>query len=163
MFYKQTFYSINKADPDAIVYIDSAGHILRLTCEDFSSPEEFRNWKKWSDEQYHQVENADHRYANHTISLDSLKSYAASVSGPEVQAGKKVEDQLEKRKDRELFNRIRSCLTDVQFRRLWMYAVDKKALEKIAAEECVSVPTVYESIQAALKNVNKLLIISKTP
>ena len=32
----------------------------------------------------------------------------------------------------------------------------KKALEKIAAEECVSVPTVYESIQAALKNVNKL-------
>lgn len=163
MFNKQTFYSVNKADPDAIVYIDSEGRILRLTCEDFSSPEEFRNWKEWSDKQYHQVENADHRYANHTISLEILKSFAASVSGPEDQAGQKEEDKLEKRRDQELFNRIRSCLTDVQFRRLWMYAVDRKALEKIAAEECVSVPTVYESIQAALKNVKKLLINSKTP
>lgn len=163
MFNKQTFYSINKADPDAIVYIDSEGHILRLTCEDFSSPEEFRNWKKWSDEQYHRLENADHRYANHTISLESLKRFTASVSGPEIQAGQKEEDKLDRRKDRELFNQIRSCLTEVQFRRLWMYVVDRKALEKIAAEECVSVPTVYESIKAALKNVNKLLINSKTP
>lgn len=54
MFNKQTSYSINEADHDAIVYIDSEGHILRLTCEDFSSPKEFRSWKKCSDEQYHQ-------------------------------------------------------------------------------------------------------------
>ena len=31
MFNKQTFYSINKADPNSIVYLDSEGHLLRLT------------------------------------------------------------------------------------------------------------------------------------
>ena len=128
----------------AIVYLGSDGHLIRLTCEDFSSPEEFRSWKKWSDEHYHQWENADHLYANHTISLENLNRLTASVLGPEAQAVQKDEDKLERRKQRELFNKIRSCLTDIQFHRLWMYAVDKKALEKIAAEECVSVPTVYE-------------------
>ncbi len=163
MFNKQTFYSVNKADPNSIVYLGSDGHLIRLTCEDFSSPEEFRSWKKWSDEHYHQWENADHLYANHTISLENLNRLTASVLGPEAQAVQKDEDKLERRKQRELFNKIRSCLTDIQFHRLWMYAVDKKALEKIAAEECVSVPTVYESIKAALKNVNKLLINSQIP
>lgn len=156
MFNKQTFYSINKTDPNSIVYLCSDGHLLRLTYEDFSSPEEFRNWKKCSDEQYHQWENADHLYANHTISLENFSKCTASVLGPEVLAEKAEEKVVLKSKQRELLYEIQSCLTDVQFRRLWMHKVDGKTLNEIAAEEEVSIPTVYESIKAALKKVNNL-------
>ena len=94
MFNKQTFYSVNKADPNSIVYLGSDGHLIRLTCEDFSSPEEFRSWKKWSDEHYHQWENADHLYANHTISLENLNRLTASVLGPEAHALQKEENTV---------------------------------------------------------------------
>ena len=52
MFNKQTFYSINKADPNSIVYLGSDGHLLRLTSEDFSSPEEFRISNEISNQKY---------------------------------------------------------------------------------------------------------------
>ena len=156
MFNKQTFYSINKTDPDAIVYIDSAGHILRLTCEDFSSPEEFRNWKEWSDEQYHQLENADHIYFNHTISLGNLSTFAEVVPGPELMLEQKEEAQDLKHKSNGVIYKTWTRLTDVQFRRLWMYEVEGKSMDEIALEEGVSVPAILKSIQAALKKVKKL-------
>ena len=156
MFNKQTFYSINKADPDAIVYIDSEGHILRLTCEDFSSPEEFRSWKKWSDEQYHQVENADHIYSNHTSSFGNLAAFAEVVPGPELMLEQKEVAQDLKHKSNGVIYRTWTRLTDAQFRRLWMYAVEGKSMDEIAVEEGVSGPAILKSIQAALKKVNNL-------
>ena len=42
--------SIRKT-PDAIVYRDADGYIRRLTRADFSSEEEFLQWKAWSDEE----------------------------------------------------------------------------------------------------------------
>ena len=56
MFDPKSDYALNKKDPDAIVYIDAAGTLTRLTLADFSSPEEFQRWKAWSDESYHQIE-----------------------------------------------------------------------------------------------------------
>ena len=156
MFNKQTFYSINKADPDAIVYIGSEGHILRLTCEDFSSLEEFRSWKKWSDEQYHQLENADHIYSNHTISFGNLSAFAEVVPGPELMLEQKEVAQDLKHKSNGVIYKTWTRLTDVQFRRLRMYEVEGKSMDEIALEEGVSVPAILKSIQAALKKVKKL-------
>lgn len=156
MFNKQTFYSINKADPNSIVYLGSDGHLLRLTYEDFSSPEEFRIWKKWSDEQYHQMENADHIYSNHTISLENLSALADVVPGPELMLEQKEEAQDLQYKSNGVIYKTWSRQTDVQFRRLWMYEVEGKSMDEIAVVEGVSVPAILKSIQAALKKVKKL-------
>ena len=38
---RKSIYSLNKADGDAIVYIDAEGHTIRLTRRDFATAEEF--------------------------------------------------------------------------------------------------------------------------
>ena len=42
MFDPKSDYAQNKMDPDAIVYIDPWGTLVRLTLEDFASQEEFQ-------------------------------------------------------------------------------------------------------------------------
>ena len=42
------------------IYLDLELHEHPLTPEQFSSEEEFRFWKMWSDENYHDWELADH-------------------------------------------------------------------------------------------------------
>ena len=53
MFDKKSDYSLNKMDPDAIVCKSVTGVHIRLTEADFSSVEEFRAWKAWSDADFH--------------------------------------------------------------------------------------------------------------
>ena len=43
---RKSIYSLNKADGDAIVYIDAEGHTIRLTRRDFATAEEFENGKR---------------------------------------------------------------------------------------------------------------------
>ena len=50
MFDAKNDYSLNKSDPDAIVYRSSDGVHIRLTREEFGSEEEFLRWKNRSDE-----------------------------------------------------------------------------------------------------------------
>ena len=66
MFDPKSDYALNKMNPEAIVYIDPWGTLVRLTLEDFSSPEEFQRWKAWSDESYRQIENAGIAFYNGT-------------------------------------------------------------------------------------------------
>ena len=44
MFNRKSIYALNKKDPDAIVYMDANEVIVRLTCKDFASEEEFLKW-----------------------------------------------------------------------------------------------------------------------
>ena len=60
MFNPKSDYALNKMAPDAIVYMDAAGEVTRLTQADFSSLEEFQIWKALSDENYHDTEKASH-------------------------------------------------------------------------------------------------------
>lgn len=55
MFNRKSDYVLNRKDVTAIVYIDADKYIIRLTCEDFSSEEEFLRWKNWSDANYHEI------------------------------------------------------------------------------------------------------------
>ena len=52
MFDPKSDYALNKMAPDAIVYMDAAGKVTRLTLADFADLEEFQRWKAWSDEDY---------------------------------------------------------------------------------------------------------------
>ena len=36
MFDRRSLYALNKKDPDAIVYLDADGNLVRLVCEDFA-------------------------------------------------------------------------------------------------------------------------------
>ena len=83
MFDPKSDYALNKMAPDAIVYMDAAGEITRLTQADFSSLEEFQFWKAWSDENYHDTEKANHVFYNHTRSLHGLSEQAIAVPSPE--------------------------------------------------------------------------------
>ena len=79
MFDNKSIYALNKKDPDAIVYRDADGYIRRLTRADFSSEEEFLQWKAWSDEDYHDTEKCEHIHSDNTLSLYGLSDEAASV------------------------------------------------------------------------------------
>lgn len=46
MFNRKSIYALNKKDPNAIVYTDADGNLIRLTRDDFSNEEEFLRWKK---------------------------------------------------------------------------------------------------------------------
>ena len=155
MFNRKSSYALNKKDANAIVYMDANENIIRLTREDFASEEEFQKWKSWSDAEYHISEKQDHVNSNHTLALDELSEEAASV--PAVDVCLELEhDRLEQiRHSAELVAQIKDCLRATQFRRLWMYEVEKKSLEEIARLEGVSAPAVFYSIQLAHKKISK--------
>ena len=53
MIKKNSIYSLNKKNPDAIVYPSATGKPVFVTREDFPNEEEFLAFKKWSDENFH--------------------------------------------------------------------------------------------------------------
>lgn len=57
---RKSLYSRNKRNSRAILCPDAFEQDHPLTPEQFSSEEEFRFWKTWSDEDYHNWELADH-------------------------------------------------------------------------------------------------------
>ncbi len=57
---RKSLYSRNKRNSRAILCPDAFEQDYPLTPEQFSSEEEFRFWKMWSDENYHGWEPADH-------------------------------------------------------------------------------------------------------
>lgn len=71
MFNRKSIYALNKKDPNAIVYTDADGNLIRLTCDDFACAAEFRRWKDWSDSDLRKEENADH-----------MKQIASGASSP---------------------------------------------------------------------------------
>ena len=156
MFDRKTLYALNKLDPDAIVYMDADKRLIRLTREDFSSDAEFQAWKAWSDENFHDEELGDHRYADHKISADSLYDCADTAQSPEV-----IVELREDRKERiqysaEAILRIRQSLTDRQFRRLWMYFVNGMTVEAIAEAEGSTHQSVSKSIRTAKEKIQKI-------
>ena len=84
MVNKNSIYTLNKKNPDAIVYPSAIGKPIVITRDDFPSEEEFLAFKKWSDENFHEEEKLDHREANHIISADTLSEAALSVPATDV-------------------------------------------------------------------------------
>lgn len=68
-FNRISIYALNKKDPDAVVYPTADGKTVRVTREDFPSEADFLAFKAWSDENFHEEENLDHRESNHTLSI----------------------------------------------------------------------------------------------
>ena len=120
MFDRNSDYALNKKDPDAIVCKSATGIHIRLTRADFSSAEEFEKWKRWSDENYHAIEKADHRHSNRTISLEGLAELSFAVLSAETKVMDQYDQEERARLCRLLAEGLDACLTAPQRRRLWL-------------------------------------------
>ena len=157
MFDPKSDYALNKLDPEAIVYIDSMGTLVRLTAEDFDSPEEFQQWKEWSDENYHQIENADIAFSKHTLSLHGLSEKALALQSPEDTLIDTLEQQEREKMRRLLIEGLDSCLTPAQRRRLWLSCVYGLTVRQISRTENANFQNVAKSIVAAKRKLQKFL------
>ena len=161
MVNKNSIYSLNKNNPDAIVYPSTTGKPVFVTRDDFPSEEEFLAFKKWSDENFHEEEKLDHREANHIVSADTLSEAALAVPAVDVVMERQHERAEKRRMASDMVVKLKDKLTETQFRRLWMYEVEGKTLAQIAEHDGVAILSVYESIESAKKKILKKF--PKTP
>ena len=155
MVNKNSIYALNKKDPDAIVYPSANGKLIRVTREDFPNEEEFLAFKKWSDENFHEEEKLDHREANHILSVDDLSEAALAVPAADVIMERQHERAEKRRIASDMVVKLKDKLTDIQFRRLWMYCVEGKTEQQIAEIEGVDQQRISKSILAAKKKIKK--------
>ena len=156
MVNKNSIYALNKKDPDAIVYPSANGKLIRVTREDFPSEEEFLAFKKWSDENFHEEEKLDHREANHILSVDDLSEAALAVPAADVLLERQHERAEKCKIASDMVVKLKDKLTDIQFRRLWMYHVDGLTIDEIGEIEGISHQNVSKSILAAERKIKKI-------
>ena len=102
----------------------------------------FQCWKEKSDEEYMDINKADHAESRRCYLVDDFSLYRAK---PDKAYGEKLKSD----KLAEQLNNALKLLTDTQKRRLYLYFSDKKSLRQIAELEHVDHKTVFESIKEA--------------
>ena len=152
---RKSIYSLNKADSDAIVYIDAEGHTIRLTRQDFATAEEFEKWKAWSDENFHTEEKSDHVYRNHTLRLSGLPEAALSDTAEQEKARERQRKRQQEQFSAAFVLEIRTHLTEIQFRRLWLYYIENRSEREIAEADHVAQQSVSECLFWAKKKIKK--------
>ena len=155
---KRSIYTLNKKDPEAIVYTDADRRIIRLTRADFDTEADFLKWKAWSDANYHTEEKGDHVEENHTAPIDEK---TGATDGPEVIIEQRIEKQAQNQYAAETVIRIKGQLTEKQFRRLWLHYVEGLDVEEIARQEGKGHSSISESISEAKKKISSFF--SKHP
>ena len=155
MFKKDSLYSINKKNPDAVVYKFANGEQSLVTRADFATEEEFLAFKKWSDEDLHIEDKRDVLAGIRQVSIEDISEAAIAV--PAVDAVMEQQNQRteQRRQASEMVIKLKDKLTEIQFRRLWMYHVDGKTEEKIAEIEGVAQQQISKAILAAEKKIKK--------
>jgi len=156
MFNKSSIYLLNKRDPDAIVYPSATGKPVRITREDFPSEEEFLAFKAWSDENFHKEDNRDVVEDKHRISIDDISEAALSVPATDEEIERQHDRAEKRRQASDMVVKLKDKLTEIQFRRLWMYEVDGMTIDEIGEIEGVDHQRVSKSIIAAKKKIKKI-------
>lgn len=160
MFDRKNDYALNIADKNAIVYQDAFGNLTRITPDQLTGIKEFRKWKNWSKMKAHTTEKKEHIHRNHTVSLSDQEGQIIGDEGCDASYEEKETSMEKEIFAKEMVCKIQLILTDKQFSRLWMYAVDGKSLAVIAELENVSIASIHESIESARKKCRKFF---KTP
>ena len=158
MFDTKSDFALNKFDRDAIVCRSVTGVHIRLTRADFASEEEFLRWKVWSDGDYYDTEKDGRVFYDNGIPLDPRVDKLGAV--PSIEAGilaalDAAEASAEQaQRTAVLMEQIKACLTETQYRRLWMFHARKMNVTAIARAEGISKASASRSISAALKNIS---------
>ena len=153
MFDAKNDYSLNKSDPDAIVYRSSDGVHIRLTCEDFDSEEEFLRWKNWSDDDYHTMVKTGRGYDDYCISL--IEAIDAKLPSAEDEMLAPMLEAENNERRAALLEMVKSNLTSKQYRRLWMYYLQSMTEAEIARQEGVGQQRISNSLVSGKKIVEK--------
>lgn len=151
MYNKKSDYALNKKNKDAIVSRNAAGEYIKLTKEEFASEEEFAHWKEWSDDEYRQEYNAEQSYKRLKNKLQKQAENKAAYLYVEQLLLNDLADEERK----ALVNKIKSVLTETQFRRLWLYYAEGKTEQQIADIEKVGQRRISTSINDAKKKIKK--------
>ncbi len=152
MYNKKSDYALNKKNKEAIVSRNAAGEYIKLTKEEFASEEEFAHWKEWLDDEYRQEYNAEQSYKRLKNKLQKQAEEAFYSQSVEQFLLNNLADEERK----ALVNKIKSVLTETQFRRLWLYYVERKTEQQIADIEKVGQRRVSISINVAKKKIKKI-------
>ena len=154
MFDPKSDYALNKKDPEAIVCPSATGVHIRLTREDFASEEEFRIWKDFSDGDYKDTERAGRSYYDNCIPLnEALDSIGLSIEDVLLAPLLKAE---QKEQRAVLLQQVKDALTETQYRRFWMYYVEKMSETEIALAERVGQPRICRSLCRAREILKKI-------
>lgn len=152
MYNKKSDYALNKKDKEAIVSRNAAGEYIKLTKEEFASEEEFVHWKEWSDDYYRQEYNAEQSYKRLKNKLQKqAENKVASLSVEQL-----LLNDLADEERKALVNKIKSVLTEKQFRRLWQYYVEGKTEQQIADIEGIAQQNVSKSIRLSVKKLRNI-------
>ena len=156
MFKKDSLYSINKKNPDAVVYKFANGEQSLVTRADFATEEEFLAFKDWSDEDLHTEDKRDVLAGIRQVSIDDISEAAISTPAVDVVMERQHQRAEQRRKASEMVVQLKDKLTETQFRRLWMYHVDGLDTYEIAEIEGNTHQAVSKSIIAAEKKIKKI-------
>lgn len=156
MHYNETPHALNLKEKDAIVYVDVFGEIIQVTAESLGR-EEFKKWKEWSDEDFHEEAKEEHIYRNHTVSIEGISSAKYAVPDHET-----LMIEEEERREREALKQqievaFFACLTDIQQTRLWLYAIEGMSSYRISEVEGATRQAVCASLNKARKNIISFL------
>ncbi len=151
MYNKKSDYALNKKNKEAIVSRNAAGEFIRLTKEEFASEEEFAHWKEWSDNEYRQEYNSEQSYKR---LKNKLQKQAENETGS-LSVEQLLLNDLADEERKALVNKIKSVLTETQFRRLWLYYVKGISTTEIGKLDKVSKVSVHYSIEAAKNKIVK--------
>ena len=151
MYNKNSDYALNKKNKEAIVSRNAAGEYIKLTKEEFASEEEFAHWKEWSDDEYRQEYNAEQSYKRLKNKLQKqIDDNAFSPSVEQILLSDLVAGER-----KVLIEKIKSVLTEKQFRRLWLYYVEDKTEQQIADIEGIAQQNVSKSIRSSVKKLKQ--------
>lgn len=156
MIKKDSLYSINKKNSDAVVYKFANGEEHRVTRDDFPTEEAFSAFKTWSDEDFHEEEKLDHKEANHTLSTEDLSEAALATPAVDVVMERQNQRTEQRRAASDMVLKLKDKLTETQFRRLWKYEVEGLTIDEIGGQEGVDHQRISKSIIAAKKKIKKI-------
>ena len=156
MFKKDSLYSINKKNPDAVVYKFANGEQSLVTRADFATEEEFLAFKKWSDEDLHIEDKRDVLAGIRQVSIEDISEAAIAVPAVDVVMERQHQRAEQRRKASDMVVQLKDKLTETQFRRLWMYHVEGLTIDEIGEVEGISHQNVSKSILAAEKKIKKI-------
>lgn len=154
MFDTKSDFALNKFDRDAIVCRSVTGVHIRLTRADFASEEEFLRWKVWSDGDYYDTEKDGRGFYDYCLSLSEAGTTGISTEDIFFTLLLKAEQEQQRA---VLLQQIKGVLTETQYRRMWMYCVQRMTLDQIAQREGITHQSVSECLTAAQNRiVNKV-------
>lgn len=153
MFDTKSDYALNKRDREALVCKTASGAYVRLTREDFASPEEFLKWKTISDQDYHDTETLQQE-DDHCLSLNDRMGASVPSAEDRLLTAIGLSDQANSRA--KTLRKIKDTLTKVQYQRLLMNLGEKKTTREIAEIEGVAQQVISRSIIAARKKISRI-------